>query len=120
MWFPIDTETASLQNGVWEIDFPSSNSDRVLQWIALLGPAGSSVKVFLNTVFIDTTPRGDFNRADYYKGMPIARGQTLRLVWNIGTGSPTPSASIGCTDGIDEVSANTSGNPGIFTPASYG
>lgn len=119
MWFPIDTEKAVVINGVYEIDFPMSNSDRVLQWIALLGPPGSTVQVFLNTVFIDTTPRGDFNRADYFKGMPIARGQTLRIVWNVGTGSPVPSASIGCTDGVDEVSANNSRNAGIFSPASY-
>lgn len=117
MWFPVDTETGQINaNGDWEIDFPTYNTNRQLQWIALSGPPGSSVSVFLNTIFIDTTPRGDLNRADYYSGIPIAHGQQLRLVWNVGTGS-APTASIGMTDG-NMSSAGGAANSGLFTMAS--
>lgn len=98
MWYPLDTETAKLINAVWEIDFPADNRGRQLEWITLQGPANSSCSVYLDTIFIDTTPRGDLNHAEYYKGIPIAGGRILRLVWNVGTGAP-PVATIGCTDG---------------------
>lgn len=99
MWLPIETQTAIVINGAYEIDFALKNVDRVLQFIALTGPAGSTISVFVDTVFMDTTPHGDFNRADYYQGIPIARGRQLRLVWSVGIGAPIPVASIGCTDG---------------------
>jgi hypothetical protein len=114
MWFPIDSGVATLQNGVWEIDFGNYRTDRVIQWISLVGPVSSTVNVYINTIFVDTTARGDFNRADYYKGIPLARGQQLRLVWNIGTGS-APQASIGATDGIESVGAQQSASGLIFT-----
>lgn len=100
MWFPIDTEKGQIVAGVWEIDFPISNNERLLQWISLQGPPSSTVLVFLDTIFLDITSRGDANRADYYNGIPIAAGRSLRLVWNVGTDS-APVASIGCTDGKD-------------------
>jgi len=115
MWFPIDTETAQLVAGVWEIDFPPVNQARELQWITLTGPSGSTVKVFLNTIFLDTTPRGDFNRADYYKGIPIAAGQQLRIVWSVGTGTPIPVASIGCTDGDVGIQAALTGSSTLIS-----
>lgn len=99
MWLPIQTQTAIVMSGLFEIDFAQSNVDRVIQWIALVGPAGSTVSVFVDTVFMDVSPHGDFNRADYYAGIPLARGRTFRLVWSVGTGTPVPTASIGCTDG---------------------
>lgn len=115
MWFPIDTQTATVINGVYEIDFPLSNRDRELKWITLLGPPLSTVKVFLDTIFLDTTIRGDFNHADYFSGIPIAKGRVLRLVWNVGTGTPVPTASIGCTDGGTEVAGQLTGNTNLFT-----
>lgn len=113
MWFPVQTADATLIATVWEIDFPTSNHAQQLQWIALQGPANSNVMVYLNTIFIDTTPRGDFNRADYPVGMPIAAGQQLRLVWNVGTGN-APKASIGCTDGGVQAQQSLGGNGSLI------
>lgn len=121
MWFPTDTEVAAVVNGFYEIDFDEYRTDRVIQWISLTGPTGSTVSVFINTIFVDTTARGDFNRADYYSGMPLARGQQLRLIWSVGTGLPIPAASLGCSDGRQQVSVDQSGNadnPSIFTAGS--
>jgi hypothetical protein len=115
MWFPLDTQTAQLNAaGTWEIDFPPANKGRELQWITLQGPVLSSCSVYLETIFIDTTARGDFNRADYYKGIPIASGQQLRLVWSVGSGT-APRATIGCTDGDTELAAALTGNGQLFT-----
>lgn len=114
MWFPIDTAAGVLQNGVWEVDFGPYRTDRELKWIALIGPSISSVRVFLDTIFIDATPRGDINRADYPQGTPIPRGRMLRLVWSVGTGN-APTVSIGCTDGGGEALGQLTGNPSIFT-----
>lgn len=112
MWYPIDTETGTIQNGVWEIDFGGYNTARVLQWISLVGPVGSTCNVYLDTIFIDTTARGDFNRADYPEGIPLAQGRQLRIVWNTGAGA-APVASIGMTDGT--VTVNTAANIGQIT-----
>lgn len=115
MWFPIDTQSATVQNTVYEIDFGPYNTDRLLNWITLKGPAGSNVQVYIDTVFMDITFHGDFNRADYYKGIPIARGRQLRLVWSVGTGNPVPQASIGCDNGGTEGMTATGQNTSIFT-----
>lgn len=114
MWFPIQTATAKVINGFWEIDFPQSNRDQVLRWITVQGPSLSTVNVYLDTIFIDTTPRGDLNRADYFSGIPIARGRQLRLVWNISTGT-APIASIGTDDGGTAGQAALTGNADLFT-----
>lgn len=114
MWFPIETQDGKQIGGVWEIDFASSNRDRVLVWISLRGPTLSTVDVYLDTTFLDTTVRGDFNRADYFSGIPIAKGRILRLIWNVGTGS-APKASIGCNDGGTEAASQLTGNSNLFT-----
>lgn len=114
MWFPTESAKAKILNGVWEIDFPQFRTDRVLQWISLQGPNTTTVKVYVDTIFMDITPRGDANRADYYVGIPIARGQVLRLLWNVGTGT-APTASIGTTDGKTGVSGIDPGSGTIFT-----
>lgn len=118
-WFPTDTKPAlptdaTIVNGVYELDFGPYNTDRLVQSIALLGPAGSSVNVYVNTIFKDTTARGDFNRADYYKGMLLSRGSVLRLVWNVGTGGPV-QASVDATDGVDQSYAVTGPNQGLIS-----
>jgi len=97
MWFPTDTVTGVKVGGVWRVDFPVNNNARVLASIALTGPGGS-VNVYTGTIFRDTTPNGDFNRADYYKGIPIPAGTVLSLVWDNGLGAIPPVVSIDCTD----------------------
>jgi|SRR6185503_17132852 len=98
MWFPIETAKGVVTNGVWEVDFGPFNENRVLEWITLQGPSSSVCTVFLDTILLDTTARGDFNRADYFVGIPIAHGRLLRLVWNVSTGIQ-PIVSVGMTDG---------------------
>lgn len=100
MWFGVDTQTAALdiQTGLWVCTFGPYVQDRVIQWISLQGPQSSTCNVYIDTVFMDITARGDFNRADYYQGIPLARGRQMFLKWNVGTGT-APVASLGCTDG---------------------
>lgn len=110
MWYPIDTETGAINSdGVWEVDFGGYNTARVVEWISLVGPVSSTCNVYLDTVFVDTTARGDFNRADYYSGIPLAQGRQLRLVWNVATGA-APVASLGMSDGT--VTVSTAANIG--------
>lgn len=101
MWFPPDTQKATLINGVWEIDFGPYNTNRVVEAISLQGPIGSSVTVYIDTIFYDITPRGDANRADYPNPIPLAKGRQLRLVWNAGTGSAL--ATLQMSDGKRQV-----------------
>lgn len=114
MWFPIDTQTGVVDpsTGLFVVTFGGYNTDRVIQWISLQGPSGSTCTVFVDTVFVDITARGDYNRADYYQGIPLARGRQLLLKWNVGTGI-TPIASIGAEDGMAPVSS--AGYGSIFT-----
>lgn len=97
MWLPIDTENGTVQNGVYTVTFGGYTENRFLYWISLTGPASSVCNVFIDTTFIDTTARGDFNRADYYEGIPLARGRQVILRWNTATGV-VPQVSIGTTD----------------------
>jgi hypothetical protein len=98
MWLPIDTQKGQLENGVWVVTFGGYNTARIIQSVSLTGPSSSSVVMYLDTVFMDVTARGDFNRADYYAGIPMAAGRQLNLIWSVGTGT-APVASIACTDG---------------------
>lgn len=114
MWFPIVTQDGAIVNGVWRVDFPVLNRARVVQWIALRGSAGT-VNVYVGTTFVDTTPNGDVNRADYYKGIPLAAGQQFSLVWANGNAAPIVQASIGCTDGDENLTQALTGQQSIFT-----
>lgn len=98
MWFPIDTVTGVLVNGIWQVTSGPFNDNRQLEWISLIGPANSTCNVYLDTTFLDTTARGDFNRADYPNGNPVARGRQVILTWNTGNGT-APVVSLGYSDG---------------------
>lgn len=98
MWFPIETVQGSIQNGVYTATNGPFDTNRVLEWITIIGPASSTCSVYLDTTFLDTTARGDFNRADYYNGIPVARGRQIILVWNTGTGTQ-PTVSLAYSDG---------------------
>lgn len=98
MWFPIATIQAQLQNGIWVATDGPYTENRQLQFISLIGPASSTCNVYLDTTFMDTTARGDFNRADYFSGIPVARGRQVILQWNVGTGT-RPTVSLGYSDG---------------------
>jgi hypothetical protein len=103
MWYPIDTAKGQLINGVWEIDFGGYVQDRVIEFIVIQGPPSSVCSIYLDTIFMDTTSRGDFNRAEYINGIPMSSGRQLRLVWNVATGSVL--ASVGMSDGNARIDA---------------
>lgn len=62
--------------------------------ITITGPVGSTLNVYVDNTFVDTTPRGDINSAEYINPIILQRGQQLRLVWSVGTGTPTPQATL--------------------------
>lgn len=113
MWFPPDTQTGQLINGVWEIDFPLSNNDREVVAITIKGPTNSSCDIYMDTTFIDTTARGDFNRAEYLTGLPMARGRILRLIWSTGAGT-APVATLFCRSGVSKLDQDLYGTQSIF------
>lgn len=100
MWFPIDSEKGIIDpsTGLWVVTFGGYNTDRLVQWISLQGPPSSTCNVYVNTIFVDITARGDYNRADYYQGIPLSRGSQFFLKWDTGSGN-APIASLGMTDG---------------------
>lgn len=89
---------ATVINGVYEIDFPTENQQRFIRRIAIQGPYPSTCTVYIDNTFMDVTPRGDQNSAEYFVGVFLAAGSQLRLVWNVGTGK-IPIATLQC-DGI--------------------
>ena len=61
--------------------------------MALVGPAGSSLQVWVDRVFYDATSSGDLNSWDPQQTLHMIGGQTLYLYWNTGTGT-TPQVTI--------------------------
>lgn len=80
---------ASLINGVWEIDWTASTSvDVIITKIVITGPLGSRIYVYIDNTMIDVALRGDVNSNELLNPHVLKAGQTLRLVWTLGTGSP--------------------------------
>jgi hypothetical protein len=61
--------------------------------IALKGPAGSTVEVWVDQSFYETTPRGDINSWDPKQPLLMRGGQTLRFFWSMG-GTPVPLVTV--------------------------
>lgn len=81
--------TAKLVNGVWEIDWQVSTTVAVvLTKIIITGPIGSTCSVYLDTTLIDVTLRGDLNSNELLQPLVVMQGQTLKLVWSLGSGNP--------------------------------
>jgi hypothetical protein len=57
--------------------------------IALKGPAGSAVQVFIDNVFFDATPNGDINSYDPQHPIVLRGGQSLVFDWNV-SATPAP------------------------------
>lgn len=74
-------------NGVYEIDFNSYTQNVECVRLAIQGPAGSTLSVYVEDIFVDTTPRGDLNSNELLHPYQLAKGQRLILIWSIGTGT---------------------------------
>lgn len=55
--------------------------------IALTGPAGSELRVYIDNSFYEVTERGDLNSYDPSNPLLLRGGQTLAFHWNTGTGT---------------------------------
>lgn len=60
--------------------------------MALTGPAGSSIQVWIDRTFFDTTPHGDLNSWDPNEPMHLLGGNTLYLYWNSSNSPVTGNA----------------------------
>lgn len=75
--------------GNWEIDYsPNRSVAIVLTKIVITGPLGSTLSIYLDNVLIDVTLRGDINSNELLLPHVIHAGQTLKLLWSLGNGSP--------------------------------
>lgn len=63
--------------------------------IAISGPGGSSMRMYVDTTFIDATVRADLNSWDPAQPLPIMPGQTLYFYWSTGTGT-IPNVTVDC------------------------
>lgn len=63
--------------------------------IAITGPAGSVMSVFIDTIFYSTTSRGDINEWDPNIPMYVQKGRTVYMYWNSAL-APAPQATIFC------------------------
>lgn len=57
--------------------------------IALKGPAGSQMQMYIDQTFYDTTSRGDINSWDPQHTLLLRGGQSLVFHWNSGA-APAP------------------------------
>jgi len=86
-------------NGNWVVTFDpqilavSTGSFEVYH-MALKGPLGSSLQVFIDRTFYDITDHGDVNSWDPNETLHlVGGGQTLYLYWNSGL-APAPMVTI--------------------------
>lgn len=89
-------------NGMWAATFDartfavSANSFEIYH-MALTGPAGSSLQVWVDRLFYDATSSGDLNSWDPNKNLRMQGGQTLYFYWSLGS-SPTPTVTVWLQD----------------------
>lgn len=78
-----------IASGSWSVQFGPADlvpSDFEVYHIALLGPGGP-FRVYLDSTFYSTSPRGDINEYDPTHPMYVRRGQTIWFHWQVATGS---------------------------------
>lgn len=63
--------------------------------MALRGPSGSTLEVWIDQAFYETTPRGDLNSWDPSQPLYMRGGQTLYFFWSLGGATP-PFVTIWC------------------------
>lgn len=85
--------------GAWSATFAESdfriNNRFEIKHMSIQGPAGSSLLLYVDTTFIDTTPRGDLNSWDPAQPLPMMPGQSLIFYWNVATGA-APVVNVDC------------------------
>lgn len=65
--------------------------------IAISGPSGSAMQVYLDTEFYSYTSRGDINEWDPSQPMHVRPGQTIYFYWNSSI-TPIPVVSLFCRE----------------------
>lgn len=84
-------------NGLWVGQIPPKTwavgADKFeVYHMSLRGPAGSTLEVWIDSDFYDTTPRGDLNSWDPKQPLTMTGGQTLYFFWN-SNAAPANSAA---------------------------
>lgn len=85
-------------NGFWCCTFDSkvfaaSANAFEIYHIALKGPSGSKLEVWVDRTFYDTTPHGDVNSWDPNETLHLMGGQTLYFYWN-SANAPAPMVTV--------------------------
>lgn len=96
----LDAENPLLTGG-WTVVFHPQDTalpaDYIVYHIAILGPPGSSFRVYIDRVFYSNVARGDINEFDPSQPMYVRRGQSLFFYWNTAAGN-RPQVSIFCRE----------------------
>lgn len=85
-------------NGNWVVtfdqaDFAISTGEFEVYHIALTGPTGSQLQVWVDRTFYEITQHGDINSWDPNEPLHMNGGSTLYFYWNLGT-SPAPLVTV--------------------------
>lgn len=85
--------------GAWTVMFDAQTLSLPVEFeiwhISISGPTGSSMRVYVDTVFFSNVARGDINDWDPTQVLRVQSGQTVYFHWNVATGS-APTATIFC------------------------
>lgn len=84
--------------GLWSIEFTPailaiSSASVEVYHMSVRGPTGSSMDVYVNQTFYDTTVRGDINSWDANNALFLRGGESLIFYWN-SSATPAPKVSI--------------------------
>lgn len=89
--------TASFQASDFRIQLPRF----LIKHISLLGPSGSSCRVYIDTTYFDATIRGDLNSWDPAQPLALHAGQAVYFYWDKATTGTIPQVSVFCyTDAL--------------------
>lgn len=93
--------TNILGAGFWTVKFEprdiAINTAFEVYHIALKGPTGSRLQVYIDTLFYSNVVRGDINDWDPNQTLHMRPGQTLYFYWDTASGT-TPNVTIYCRE----------------------
>ena len=81
-------------NGKWQIDYQIPRVQVLVSKLIITGPPGSTVNVYRNYTAIDVSARGDLNSNEFLIPLEMNPGETLTLIWSLGTGNPATATII--------------------------